>query len=359
MSDVLGFCLLGCGRIAKKHAELLSGGHVAGARLVAVCDVQENRAKSFGEKYKVPFYTDLHQMMKAEGAKTQIVSVLTPSGTHAQNTLELTPYGKHIIVEKPMALTMDDADAMIRSCDQAGVRLFVVKQNRYNLAVQKLRTALVAGRFGKLVTGDVRVRWCRTQEYYDQDPWRGTWAEDGGVFSNQASHHVDLLEWMLGEPEAVFAVSKTALVNVEVEDTGAAIIKFKNGAIGVIQATTASRPIDLEGSISILGETGTVVIGGFAVNEIQTWAFTSKQPGDETVVQECNQKPPNVYGFGHLPYLEHVVDCIKNGKAALVDGLEGRRSLELISAIYESIETGKEIQMRFNPKKCKLGVRNG
>jgi len=358
MNNVLGFVIVGCGRIALKHAELLSGGHIAGAKLIAVCDHQPDRAQKFSEKYKVPFYTDMHEMMRKEKDKVDIISVLTHSGAHAENTIDLAQYGKHIVVEKPMALTLDDADAMIRACDLAGVRLFVVKQNRYNKAVQELRKALEADRFGKLITGDVRVRWCRTQEYYDRDPWRGTWADDGGVFSNQASHHVDLLEWMLGEPESVYATAKTALVDIEVEDTGAAIIKFKNGAIGVVQATTASRPIDLEGSLSVLGEKGTVVIGGFAVNEMEIFEFAEKHSDDENVIKECNQKPPNVYGFGHLPYLEHVVDCIKNNTAALVDGLEGRRSLELISAIYESIETGKEVKLRFVPKKCKLGIKN-
>lgn len=359
VDNVLGFALLGCGRIARKHVELLGNGHVDGAKLIAVCDIQEARAKVFSEKYGVPYYTDMHEMMQSEGDAINVVSVLTHSGAHARNTIDLAAYGKHIVVEKPMALTLDDADAMIRACDDAGIRLFVVKQNRYNKAVQKLREALDAGRFGKLVTGDVRVRWCRTQEYYDQDPWRGTWAEDGGVFSNQASHHVDLLEWMLGEPETVYASARTALTNIEVEDTGAAIIKFKNGAIGVIQATTASRPIDLEGSLSVLGEKGTVVVGGFAVNKMEIFEFTEKKDDDKEVIVECNQKPPNVYGFGHLPYLEHVVDCIKNNKAALVDGLEGRRSLELISAIYESIETGQEVRLRFKPSKCKLGVKHG
>jgi predicted dehydrogenase len=239
------------------------------------------------------------------------------------------------------------------------VRVFVVKQNRYNTAVQKLREALEAGRFGKLVMGDVRVRWCRRQDYYDQDPWRGTWAQDGGVFSNQASHHVDLLEWMLGEPETVFGMARTALAKIEVEDTGVAVIRFRNGAIGTIQATTATRPVDLEGSLSILGEKGTVIVGGFAVNEMQVWRFEDPLPGDERVVEECNQKPPNVYGFGHQPYLAHVVDCIRENRSALVDGLEGRKSLELILAIYESIETHKAVDLRFRPQMCKLGVVHG
>jgi len=352
----LNFALVGCGRIARKHAEILAGGFVSGGRLSAVCDIKEERAREFGKKYNLPWFTDMHRMMESV-REIDVVNILTESGAHARNVLDLARYGKHLVVEKPMALTVADADRMIESCDRAGVKLFVVKQNRYNLAVQRLREALEKGRFGRLVLGTVRVRWCRTQEYYDQDPWRGTWADDGGVFSNQASHHVDLLEWMLGEPVSVFAKSRTALVNIETEDTGIAVLKFANDALGIVEATTAARPKDLEGSLSILGENGTVVIGGFAVNQIVTWNFRDALPEDETIHSQGSQDVPNVYGFGHVPYLEKVVDCIANGTPALVDGLEGRRSLELISAIYESIETGNEISLRFRPKKCKLGMR--
>ena len=196
---MLGVALLGCGRIALRHAELLSRNEIKGAKLVAVCDIQSQRAKTFGEKYQVPYFDCLETMMKECGNKIDIVSILTPSGSHAQNTLQVAPYKKHIIVEKPMALRLEDADKMIEACDKNGIRLFVVKQNRYNLPVQKLREALESGRFGKIVMGTVRVRWCRDDKYYKQDSWRGTWAEDGGVFTNQASHHIDLLEWMLGE----------------------------------------------------------------------------------------------------------------------------------------------------------------
>jgi len=357
MSNILNYALLGCGRIAKKHAEILSEGLVKDARLAAVCDIRPERAEAFGRRYGVPFYLDLHEMMQKESA-LHVVTIATPSGSHAEHTLQLAPYGRHIVVEKPMALTIADADRMIEVCDKEGIRLFVVKQNRYNLPVQKLRQALDAGRFGKIFMGTVRVRWCRTQEYYDQDAWRGTWAEDGGVFANQASHHVDLLEWMMGEPVSVFAKSTTALVDIEVEDTGVALMKFKNGALGVVEATTATRPVDLEGSLSILGENGVVVIEGFAVNEIKTWKFKHPEPGDETIKEKCNQIPQNVYGFGHAPYLNHVADCIRHNKPALVDGLEGRRSLELITAIYESIETEREIFLRFKPNGCKLGIKN-
>jgi predicted dehydrogenase len=258
-----------------------------------------------------------------------------------------------------MALTLDDADAMIQACDAAGVKLFVVKQNRFNVPVVKLREALAAGRFGKLVLGTVRVRWCRPQSYYDQDSWRGTWALDGGILTNQASHHVDLLEWMMGDVVKVSAMSATRLVQMEAEDTAAVILTFANGAIGIIEATGGARPKDLEGSLSILGEGGAVVIGGFAVNRLETWQFADEMPEDAQVVQNYSVNPPNVYGFGHQAYYEHVVDVITNGGPQLVDGIQGRRSLELISAIYESIETGREVHLRFSPKKARLGRGNG
>ena len=258
-----------------------------------------------------------------------------------------------------MALTLADADRMIMACDEAQVKLFVVKQNRFNLPVVKAREALEAGRFGNMVLGTVRVRWCRTQEYYDQDAWRGTWAMDGGVLANQASHHIDLLEWMLGDVDSVFAMSRTALVDIETEDTAVATLRFANGALGVVEATTATRPTDLEGSLSLLGEGGTVEIGGYAVNEMKVWNFVESRPEDAAVIADLRPRPPDVYGFGHRAYYEHVVDCINNNAQQLVDGLEGRRSLELISAIYESIETGREVAMRFRPRLGRLGMQHG
>ncbi|MDB2315821.1 Gfo/Idh/MocA family oxidoreductase [Luminiphilus sp.] len=351
---MLRFALVGCGRIAKRHSELLGERQIEGASLVAVCDLVLEKAQSIADRYSVPAYTDMHEMMTTESI--DVVVVLTESGMHAQHVVELAPYGASIVVEKPMALTLDDADAMIDACDNYGVRLFVVKQNRFNVPVVQLRKALDDGRFGRLIMGTIRVRWCRPQSYYDQDAWRGTWAMDGGVLTNQASHHVDLLEWMMGEVESVFAKSKTALVDIEAEDTAVVILRFRNGALGVIEATTAIRPKDLEGSISILGETGSVEIGGFAVNEMKTWNFSKHQDGDEEVLAKYSVNPPNVYGFGHQAYYEHVVDCINNGSPQLVDGLKGRKSLELINAIYESVETGEEVFLNFVPKHSRLGT---
>lgn len=350
---MLNFALVGCGRIAKRHSELLGLGQIAGARLACVCDLVAVKAKNIGEQFSVPYYTDMHKMLDAE--KVDIVVVLTESGNHARNVVDLAKYRKHIVVEKPMALTLADADAMIQACDSSGAKLFIVKQNRFNVPVVKLREALDQGRFGKLILGTIRVRWCRTQDYYNQAPWRGTWAMDGGVLTNQASHHVDMLEWMMGDVESVFARSTTALAKIEAEDTAVVTLKFRNGALGVIEATTAVRPKDLEGSISILGEGGTVEVAGFAVNKMKTWNFVDSLPGDEDVMDKYSDNPPNVYGFGHQAYYEYVVNCISNNGPHLVDGLVGRKSLELINAIYESIETGKEVHLRFRPKHCRLG----
>lgn len=351
---MLKVAVVGCGRISNKHIELLTNNSISNITLVCVCDIDINKARKIGENYNISFYSNMHEMMQNEDI--DLVSILTPSGLHTKHTLELAKYKKHIVVEKPMALTLDDADLMIKECDKNGIRLFVIKQNRYNLPVTKLKEALDKNRFGKLVLGTVRVRWCRTQEYYDQDEWRGTWKYDGGVLTNQASHHIDLLEWCMGDVESVFAKSSTALSNIEVEDTAVVTLKFSNGALGIIEATTATRPKDLEGSLSILGEKGSVEIGGFAVNEIKHWNFIDKNIEDENIVENFSTNPKDVYGFGHKAYYEHVIDCIENNKKALVDGLEGRKSLELINAIYESIETGKEVFLRFKPKKCKLGL---
>lgn len=350
---MLRFALVGCGRIAKRHADLLGSGHIEGARLAAVCDKDFPRAQKMAEQWNVPAYSDMHEMMAA--GNIDVVAVLTPSGEHAPHVIALARYGKPILVEKPMAMTLDEADAMINACDENGVRLFVVHQNRFNVPVVKLAEARDQGRFGKLVLGTLRVRWCRDQKYYDQDSWRGTWAQDGGVLANQAVHHIDMLGWLMGEVESVFAKSVTALVNIEAEDTAVATVKFRNGALGVVEATTCARPVDLEGSISMLGEKGTVVIGGFAVNKMATWRFLEEQPGDTEVIEKYSVNPPDVYGFGHSAYYNHVVDCLNNNKPALVDGREARKSIEFLVALYESIESGKEVFLPFKPEHCRLG----
>jgi UDP-N-acetyl-2-amino-2-deoxyglucuronate dehydrogenase len=274
---------------------------------------------------------------------------------HAEHAIAVAKAGKHVVVEKPMALTLDEADAMIRACDEARIKLFVVKQNRFNVPIVAARRALDEGRFGCLVLGTVRVRWCREQAYYDQASWRGTWKLDGGVLSNQASHHIDMLEWFMGDVVSVHARAATALVDIEAEDTAVATLQFRNGALGVIEATTAARPKDVEGSLSVLGEKGMVEIGGFAMNQISQWMFREMHPSDEEVRERFTVNPPNVYGFGHHAYYAHVMECLTSGGPALVDGLQGRKSLELITALYESIETGNPVNLRFQPKLSRLG----
>lgn len=348
------FAIVGCGRILKKHLDAIRD--IEKAELVAVCDIISEKAEIAGKNANVPWYSDYNEML-SKHPQTDVVTILTPSGMHPEHVIDIvSKFKKHIVCEKPMALKLADADRMIKACDINGVKLFIVKQNRFNLPVQILRKKIREGGFGKIVMGTVRVRWCRTQEYYDSDPWRGTWALDGGVIANQASHHIDLLEWMLGEPVSVMAMNGTYLSKIEVDDTCAAIIRFKSGAIGIVEATTATRPKDLEGSLSILGEKGSCVIGGFSVNRMIEWNFEneSKEARAE-ILQKYSENPPSVYGFGHIRYLESVIDSIQNGTHALVDGLEGRKSLELINAIYESVETGKEVKLMFEPKWSKLG----
>ena len=354
---MLNFALMGCGRISTRHSELLGRGKIFGARLSAVCDVDFLKAEALGKKFSVPYYSNISDLLKSE--PVDVVSVLTESGNHADHVIEVASFGKHVVVEKPMALNLKDADRMIATCDLAGVQLFVIKQNRYNLPVVKLKEAVEQGRFGNLILGTVRVRWCRRQDYYDQGEWRGSWAMDGGVIANQASHHIDMLQWVMGDVESVFAKSSRALANIEAEDTMVVTLKFKSGALGIIEATTATRPSDLEGSISVLGEKGSVVIGGFSVNKIQTWAFEEPTENDSKVILAHSENPPNVYGFGHQAYYDNVVNSLSDSGHNAVDGAEGRKSLDLINAIYESVESGKEILLENSFGSNQLGLPTG
>lgn len=348
------FALIGCGNIARKHAHVLHS-CLEDAEIAAFVDCDLGRAHEFSAKYGAPAFASVREMMTAVNDRVDAFSVLTPSGLHGANVLDLVEYGRPLIVEKPLALRLADADQMIEACDAHGVRLFVVHQNRYNVAILKAREALEQGRFGRLVLGTVRVRWTRDQAYYDSESWRGTWAHDGGVFMNQAVHHIDMLSWFMGSAESVRAMATTRLVNIEAEDTGVAVIRYSSGALGILEATTATRPRDLEGSMSILGEKGSVVIGGFFMNELLTWNFEDKQPIDDIVFEKYGNNPPE-RGYNLAEYLRGVIAALDGTRPALVDGLEGRKSLELISALYESIEANADVQLRFRPRKCRLGV---
>ena len=343
-------CIVGCGRISERHIQVIR--QIPELELVAVCDIQEARARAAGAALGLPHYLDALAMVRQE--KPDIASILTDSGSHPGIGCQLAPHVPVLVVEKPMSLTLEDADRLIETCERSGTRLFVVKQNRYNPAVLRLREAVEAGRFGKMVLGTVRIRWRRSQEYYDQDAWRGTWKRDGGVFTNQASHHIDLLQWLMGPVESVKAYVATRLVDIQAEDTGVAALRFKNGALGIVEATTATRPRDLEGSLSILGEKASVVIGGFSVNQVVTWNFAEPLPADDAAIASITN-PPNVYGFGHRPFYEDVLRCLESGRRPMLDGLEGRKSLEIINAIYESAFSGREVYLHYVPENVPLG----
>ena len=357
MNDIaqekIRFALIGCGAIANKHPIAIN--RLSNAEVVGAYDIDSQAAKTFCEKYLIPSFTNVDEMI--EKTNPHVLNILTPSGNHAENIFELIRFKKHFVVEKPLALRIDHIDRILEECDKNGLRVFVVQQNRFNSPTQKLKEALDKGRFGKLVMGTIRVRWCRDQSYYDQKSWRATWALDGGVLTNQASHHIDMLIWMMGEVESVMAKTAARLVNIETEDTGIAILKFRNGSLGIIEATTATRPKDLEGSISILGEKGAVEIGGFFMNELKTWNFSEPDEMDKEIWDQF-AKVPNESAWNHTEFFKDVINSLKNDRKGLIDGLEGRKSIELINAIYESAETGKEVFLRFTPKRCRLGVIN-
>ena len=347
--------VIGCGRISEKHLSVITDARME-TDLSAVTDLDETKAREKGEKYKVPWYTNYDDML-SKHPDIDLIHVLTPTGYHARHVIDLSRYGKHIVVEKPMALRIEDADQMIASQERQDRRLFVIKQNRFNQAVMRVREAMEQDRFGKLVMGTVRVRWKRDQRYYDQADWRGTFALDGGVMSQQASHHIDLLQWFMGPIFSLQCRAATRLMNIEVEDTAVAVMQFASGALGVFEATVATRPEDLEGSISILGENGSVVIGGTAVNKIEYWKFSDSRPEDDTIIKEFSEEVPNIYGHGHYLCIKNIVDAIRNNEKAMVEGLEGKKTVALLTALYESAaREGETTQPGAMTSRSRLGV---
>ncbi|HEX3016118.1 MAG TPA: Gfo/Idh/MocA family oxidoreductase, partial [Desulfobacteria bacterium] len=273
MADKMRFAIIGCGRIARKHAEAIMS--LEQAELVAVCDIIPERAQAFAAKYGAKQYTDYTEMLKL--ADIDVVTVATPSDLHAPIGIAAAQAGKNVLVEKPMAMTLQTADALIAACKKAGVKLGVIHQNRFNKSIRLLRDALEAGRFGKLTHGQATVRWNRDDNYYAQAPWRGTKLQDGGVLMNQSIHNIDLLQWMFGPVESVFGYTATNLRKIEMEDVGAVVIKFKSGAIGMIEAASTIYPKNIEETLNVFGETGSVIVGGIAVNRIETWEFPDSQ----------------------------------------------------------------------------------
>jgi len=340
VTETIRIALLGCGRIAKNHFDAIA--KIDDLRLVAVCDVIESRAREAGEQHGVPWFTSYDAML-AEVPSDAVV-IATPSGLHPQHGIMAAKAGRHVISEKPMGISLAAADALVQACDDNHVHLFVVKQNRLNPAIVMLKRAIDRGRFGRIYMANCTVRWTRPQEYYDQAPWRGTWEFDGGAFMNQASHYVDLIQWLIGPVESVMAKTATMARRIEAEDSGVAILKFRSGAIGTIEVSMLTFPKNLEGSITVLGEKGTVKIGGTAVNKVEHWMFADYDD-DDKLIEQATTNPPTVYGFGHEAYYRNVVSVLRGDARPDTDGRAGRKSLELILGIYESARTGRDVPL--------------
>jgi len=328
--------VLGCGRISKNHFGSIEK-HQDNIELVSICDVQQKVLSEHEATYKVKGYLDLSDMLENE--ELDLVAICSPSGIHADQTELCAKHGVNVMTEKPMATRWSDGVRMVKACDDAGVRLFVVKQNRRNPTLQLLKRAVNENRFGKIHMVHLNVFWTRPQEYYDQAPWRGTWEFDGGAFMNQASHYVDLLEWLIGPIDKVQAMMSTTR-DIEVEDTGVLNVKWRNGALGSMSVTMLTYPKNLEGSIIILGEKGTVRVGGVAVNDIQHWEFDEPKDYDDEV-KEANYQTTSVYGFGHPLYYNNVIEVLRGEAKPETNGREGLKSLEVLIAAYLSARDGK------------------
>lgn len=335
MEKKMRFAVIGCGRIAPKHAESIVA--LEEAELVAVCDIVPEKAQAFADKYGAKPYTSYEEMLAKEDL--DVVTIATESDLHAPIGIAAAKAGKHVMVEKPMAMTLESADELIRTCQEAGVKLAVIHQNRFNASVKLMHKAQEEGRFGNLTHGQATVRWNRDDNYYSQAPWRGTKLQDGGVLMNQSIHNIDLLQWTFGPVESVFGYTWTAMRKIEMEDVGVAVIKFKNGALGIIEAASTIYPKNIEETLNVFGETGSVVIGGIAVNRIETWEFPNSEEEKQQIFASQENDPPNVYGFGHREIISDMIEAIRQDRSPAIPGEEGRKALEIILAIYKCQET--------------------
>ena len=333
--------IVGCGRISKNHFASIKT-HADNIELVAVCDIDPKALEQAAEEQGVNGYLYLEDMLKKENL--DMVVLCTPSGLHSSQTQMAAHLKINIMTEKPMATRWHDGVDMVKACDKAGIRLFVIKQNRRNATLQLLKHAVEKKRFGRIYMVNINVFWTRPQEYYDSAKWRGTWEFDGGAFMNQASHYVDLLDWLIGPIESVQAYTATLARNIEVEDTGVASIKWRSGTLGSMNVTMLTYPRNLEGAITIIGETGTVRIGGIAVNEIQHWEFDEPDPDDDKV-KTASYETTSVYGFGHPLYYDNMIKVMRGEAEPETDGREGLRSLEILIATYLSARDGRRVSL--------------
>ncbi len=343
------YALIGCGRISPNHIKAAMNN---GLDIVAICDINSVNMEDKKAKFELPdsviLYTDYSEMIKIE--KPELVSIATESGKHATIAIDCINAGCNVIIEKPIALSLEDADRIIESAEKRGVKVCANHQNRFNKSIQKIREAIEKNRFGKLFYGTAQIRWCRDHEYYDRASWRGTWEQDGGALMNQCIHNIDLLRWMMGD-EVTEVVGMTDRLHhdyIEAEDLGIALVKFKNGSYGIIEGTTDVYPKNLEETLYLFGEKGTVKAGGTSVNKIEEWRFSDMLDDPEEVKHQFAENPPNVYGYGHTPLYADMIDAIKNNRAPYVDGEAGRRALELVLAIYKSAAMGQTVKLPLN-----------
>ncbi|WP_394978782.1 Gfo/Idh/MocA family protein [Candidatus Allofournierella excrementavium] len=342
------YALIGCGRIATNHIKAALNN---GLELVAVCDVIPEHMESLLAKHNlqndesIARYTDYKQML-AEHPDLELIAIATESGLHAQIALECIDAGVNVIIEKPMAMNMRDAEEIIRRSGEKGVTVCACHQNRFNVAVQKTRQALEAGRFGRLSHGSIHVRWNRNKAYYEQAPWRGTWAQDGGCLMNQCIHGIDLLRWMMGnEADEVYGVTKQQFHDyLEAEDVGMAVIRFKNGAVATVEGTTNVYPKNLEETLYLFGEKGTVKIGGTSTNNLDVWEFSDETEADQEN-KGLEEQTSNVYGNGHTSLYADVIDAIRTHRRPYVDAVAGRNALEMVLAIYKSCKEGRPVKL--------------
>jgi len=335
MNKSIRIAVVGCGRVAQHYKKIIDSG-VVGAEMVGFCDLRIERATDFATHYGAAAFVDYGRMLI--NCRPDLVLVLTPSGHHYAHARFALQSGFHVLVEKPATMIPAQARELVELSKQKGLMYGVAFQNRLNPAIDCLRDALEKKRFGKLVTGTIRLRWCRYQDYYE-DGWHGTWAQDGGVINQQAIHHVDALSWLLGPIESVNSISANRANKLEAEDTLVAVLKFENGAVGTIEATTAARPEDFEASLSVVGERGLAVIGGIALNKIETWRFIDAAPGDEDAIARFSQGVQNGYGLSHGPLLQRTIDALHKGSiVAPVPVEQAIATTELVHALYRSNE---------------------
>ncbi|MHB8963762.1 MAG: Gfo/Idh/MocA family protein [Saccharofermentanales bacterium] len=342
----LKYALIGCGRISPNH---IAAAKANSLEIVAICDLlhknMEDTFLNFSLTPKTRLYTDYKEMLRTE--KPQLVAICTESGKHAQIALDCIEAGCSLIIEKPIALSLEDADRIIAQAQAKGVIVSACHQNRFNKSVQKIREAVEDKRFGRMFYGTAHIRWNRGPSYYSAAKWRGTWEQDGGALMNQCIHNIDLLRWMMGD-EITEVVGMTDKLNhdyIDAEDMGLALVRFANGSYGIIEGTTDIYPKNLEETLYLFGEKGTVKAGGQSVNLIEEWQFADHLDNAEEVKEQYNENPPNVYGFGHTPLYADVIDAIHTGRKPYVSAEDGRRALELVLAIYKSAAEGRTVRL--------------